>query len=743
MSTFSKATLVKFLIITIFLLPMAGLQSANVFANNTTYYVSTSGDDNNSGTGMTQPWKTLSKVSGITFQPGDKILLKCGNTWNNETLVLHGSGNSSSVIELGSYGTGNKPTIINNTSTDVIAGTNLSFWLIHNLKIGLTTTVPIDQVPVGSADNEEIGISLTYDGAGPYYGMQIRGNEIYGASIDNKTSGILVTAKYQIRSTLVLQGLYMTDNYIHDIGIRAIHTAGWNGSTNLLSTQLFKDVYIEGNTVYSFGCQGIILGMANNAFIRWNKVSYGGQSGINIGWGPAGIWPIEVDTAQIKFNEVSNQDTNGFNNGVRYDGEGIELDWDTQNILLQYNYVHDNVGAGLGTMANLNNKMYNNKVSGNQGLSTLGAGQIAVSDFTNGTMYGVNGLDIQNNLIIVNTTNTKALTTTNISPGGIWNNNNFSNNNIVMGSSTGNLVYGINNNTNLTTVDNNGIYSSSGNWFGAWRNGTYYWVLPAWRTATGGYDNNSSTYYSETVVPTSPAHLDASGNLANNTVSLSWSASSDSNSGISHYNIYRSTVSGFTPSYMNMFGEAAGTTFVDNIYVTPNTTYYYKIEAEDKNGNVSPAVQISVNKWSYLSNMGFENDAQLTQTPVGWNTWTDNNSADADYTNNYQPYSGNYRLEHYRATAYRVFTYQTPTGLVNGLYTIKARVASSGGQNSCQMQIKNYGGADIYTNITGGAWNQIVVTNVNVTNGQILIGFWSDANDYNWITVDDVELIKQ
>lgn len=737
-----RSKIVHFVTLIAFILAAISLPGNVVFANNTTYYVSTSGSDSNNGISTSTPWKTLAKVSSITFNPGDKILLKCGDTWNNETLTLHGSGTSTNVIELGSYGTGEKPTIINNSNTDVIYGTNLSFWLINNLKIGCTSTTRIDSTQF---DSEETAIYLKYDGTGPYYGMQIRGNEFYGTGVDYKTSGIVIQAEYpSTKNNLVLQGIYITNNYMHDMGVRAIHTAGWTGTGSILSSEIFKDVYVEANRVYNIGCQGIIIGMANNAFIRWNNVSYGGQSLYNLGWGPAGIWPMEVNTAEVKFNEVSYQGTNGsLPDGTRYDGEGIDLDWDTQNIIAQYNYVHHNDGAGMGTMANSNNKIYNNKITHNLGLTTVGAAQVAISDFTAGSMYGVNNLDMQNNLIICNEDNTKALYLNNVTPGGTWNNNNFSNNNIVMGDSTGNLVYGILNNTNFSTINNNKIYSAGGNWFGAWRYGNYYWELASWRAATG-YDMNSSMHYSESVAPTNPSNASAIGN-GNNTVALSWSASSDSGSGVSHYNIYRSTVSGFTPAYSNMVGEATGTTFVDDIYITPGKTFYYKIEAEDNNGNVSSAIECSVTTDSnILKNSGFEKDGQNTQNPAGWSTWTDNNSQDADYTNNYQPYSGGYRLEHYKASSgYRVFTYQTPTGLVNGLYTVKAWVVSSGGQNTCQMQVKDFGGTGIYTNITAVSWTQITVTNVNVTNGQCTIGFWSDANAGNWLVVDNVELIKQ
>lgn len=76
----------------------------------TTYYVSTAGNNSNSGLSSEFPWATLSKVNASLFQPGDSILFKRGDLWR-ELLKLPSSGNSSAYISFSSYGTGNKPII--------------------------------------------------------------------------------------------------------------------------------------------------------------------------------------------------------------------------------------------------------------------------------------------------------------------------------------------------------------------------------------------------------------------------------------------------------------------------------------------------------------------------------------------------------------------------------------------------------------------------------------------------------
>lgn len=79
-------------------------------ASATTYYVSQStGNDSASGTSPDAAWKTLSKASR-EYQAGDSVLLKCGDTWDEELRPL-GEGTAVNPITISSYGDGPRPLI--------------------------------------------------------------------------------------------------------------------------------------------------------------------------------------------------------------------------------------------------------------------------------------------------------------------------------------------------------------------------------------------------------------------------------------------------------------------------------------------------------------------------------------------------------------------------------------------------------------------------------------------------------
>jgi autotransporter-associated beta strand protein len=75
----------------------------------TTYYVSPTGNDNNTGTSSSSPWQSVTKIDATTFQPGDQILFQAGGNWYG-SLNATSSGTAASPITYGSYGSGADPT---------------------------------------------------------------------------------------------------------------------------------------------------------------------------------------------------------------------------------------------------------------------------------------------------------------------------------------------------------------------------------------------------------------------------------------------------------------------------------------------------------------------------------------------------------------------------------------------------------------------------------------------------------
>lgn len=70
-----------------------------------TYYVSNGGSDENTGLSPEEAWRTVAKVNGTSFDPGDEILFEGGGVWR-EMLQPQSSGTAEAPITFGGYGEG-------------------------------------------------------------------------------------------------------------------------------------------------------------------------------------------------------------------------------------------------------------------------------------------------------------------------------------------------------------------------------------------------------------------------------------------------------------------------------------------------------------------------------------------------------------------------------------------------------------------------------------------------------------
>ncbi len=110
---------------------------------------------------------------------------------------------------------------------------------------------------------------------------------------------------------------------------------------------------------------------------------------------------------------------------------------------------------------------------------------------------------------------------------------------------------------------------------------------------------------------------------------LTWTAVTDSD--VAYYSVYRSDVSGFTPSRSNKVGEIwikpGGVPFYRDRNVEQGKTYYYKLTAVDKMENEGiPSSEAPVT----VAQEGYSDSLRVTDSPDGYY------EIDADYENGYK-----------------------------------------------------------------------------------------------------------
>ncbi|MFC4015766.1 hypothetical protein ACFOY2_51750 [Nonomuraea purpurea] len=95
------------------------------------------GNDSADGKTPATAWKTLTKASSVSLEPGSKLLLSRGSTWKGQQLQISGKGKAEAPIVVDAYGTGTaRPVIADDSEACVwLSGEHIE---VYNLQVGLT-----------------------------------------------------------------------------------------------------------------------------------------------------------------------------------------------------------------------------------------------------------------------------------------------------------------------------------------------------------------------------------------------------------------------------------------------------------------------------------------------------------------------------------------------------------------------------------------------------------------------------
>ncbi|MFC5401302.1 TIM-barrel domain-containing protein [Cohnella soli] len=184
-------------------------------------------------------------------------------------------------------------------------------------------------------------------------------------------------------------------------------------------------------------------------------------------------------------------------------------------------------------------------------------------------------------------------------------------------------------------------------------------------------------------------------------------------------------------------------------------TISYKYDASDS-GSVNldrllvsaAAPGTPVSEANVLDNAGFERDAGLGSN---WTEWHPGGQALAygidsgSGTNPPQsPWTSDKRAYFYSASAYQQSIHQT-VNVPNGTYKFEAWVKLQyANPTTVRAEIANYGGSMLTYNISNdGVWKYISIGSINVTSGQVDVGFYINSPGGSVLHIDDVRLTPQ
>ena len=335
------------------ILMLAILCCQAVYLLGATYYVDNrTGNDANNGHSAATAWLTLDRVNNHAFTAGDSVLFVKGGVWLGQLVPL-GSGMAGRPIVFGAYGTGNLPEI-------VAAGKFRDAVLIKNIQHVVVQDLDISNFDSTVAEQKTgpTGVRILAEDIGTLHDITLRRLYIHDINGDNKKGtaegcGIFWDCQGPKMSNIV--HLIIEDCKLNKVDRNGIRGNGTFG----IRTKWFpnRDLIIRNCLLDDIGGDGIVVKAFDTTMIEHNKL-------INIRTrakdNAVAIWPHSSDHTIIQYNEVAYTKNLNWAN----DGQSFDIDGNSRNTIIQYNYSHDNDGGFMLVISDLINKD-NVKTTGN------------------------------------------------------------------------------------------------------------------------------------------------------------------------------------------------------------------------------------------------------------------------------------------------------------------------------------------------------------------------------------------
>ncbi|PVY38525.1 right-handed parallel beta-helix repeat-containing protein [Pontibacter virosus] len=296
-----------------------------------TYYISFKGDDANSGSSPASAWRTIERVNGHRYTSGDTILFEGGSVFKGG-LYFHPANTATATapVVVSSFGEGR---------ATIDAGISYGFYA-HNVA-GIEIRY-LNFRGSGYTRNTNHGILFYNDLPGDVKLPHIVIDQVEVSGF--RKSGITLGAW---NGNSGFRDARITKAVVHDIDSVGINTYGEFDHTK--TGYAHQNIYIGQCHVYKiYGLilpdkhsgSGIVLSDVDGGTVEHSVVHTSGMQNKNCG-GPIGIWAWDANDIIIQYNEAYNMSA-----GSGCDGGGFDLDGGVTNSVMQYNYSHDNDGAG-------------------------------------------------------------------------------------------------------------------------------------------------------------------------------------------------------------------------------------------------------------------------------------------------------------------------------------------------------------------------------------------------------------
>ncbi|HVZ26822.1 MAG TPA: right-handed parallel beta-helix repeat-containing protein [Sediminibacterium sp.] len=341
-----------------------------------TYYIHpVYGNDTNSGQSRQSPLQSLAAIDQIKLHPGDTIVLASGQTFYGSLHIIQQSGDAMNPITILSAPVNahdpNEPALINfqgrlygilleDASYIVVSGIHLTAngggtetasgnepmrcgVMVRNLHLPVMQHIFLNELEIKDIFFENPGYIRP---AGEV--KSANGTQKYGW-------GIRVLSPAQQH---YLQDLTISNCRISNVSHTGIKLTG--------SDQNIREVKILHNRLMHTGGPGIQMSNVQSAYTAFNHIDHSGSTADSRNWGRgSGLWTWGCSDILIEKNTFQ------FANGPG-DSDGAHIDFNCNNVILQYNLSAYNAGGFCEILGNTYNCIYRFNISINDGYRIKG-----------------------------------------------------------------------------------------------------------------------------------------------------------------------------------------------------------------------------------------------------------------------------------------------------------------------------------------------------------------------------------
>lgn len=322
------------------------------------YYVSAStGLDTNNGLTPASAFQSIDKVNALALQPGDRVLFKAGDSWTG-MLWPKGSGTLVSPITISSYDSGDKPIIDGNGFQAALLIFNDDAYEIS----GLALTNQASHLDGGGNDKllSGFGGAENDNGSGRdvRFGVKIVANtrslayfrigeldiyDVYPTPINTAFQHRGYGIKFESQSDVGANEIYIiSDVEMDSLSVSTTgHYGVWARPLGLDGVDLHKhfDFVLRNSTFQNTGGAGFVPAKVENLLVENNRFDGTGSSIDPRMWKRgSGLWPFDSKDVIIQHNTVMNAQG-------PLDSYGIHIDYNNENVVVQYNFSYNNEGG--------------------------------------------------------------------------------------------------------------------------------------------------------------------------------------------------------------------------------------------------------------------------------------------------------------------------------------------------------------------------------------------------------------